>query len=241
MPPKKYDAIYLRLRHDIESEKYPYGSKLPSEHTLVGIFGCSRNTVRRAVGALAEEGYVQPIRGKGVLVIYHPREQAHFSIGGIESMKEAAERNQVALTTQVRDFREATIDAALAKATDFPEGTEVFALTRVRFLDGEPLILDYNFFRRDVLRGLTAEIAEGSIYEYLEKTLGETVVTTRRRYTVERATEDDAREMDLRGYNCMMVVSNKTFNKDGVMFEYTTSRHRPDHFVFYESAQRRPS
>ena len=241
MPSKKYDAIYQELRHAIETNEHPHGSKLPSEHELVRTFDCSRNTVRRAIAALAEQGYVQPVRGKGVIVLYHPsREQTHFSIGGIESMKEAAERNGATLTTKVLRFERTTVDADFAALTDFPEGTEVFSVTRVRMLDGEPLILDHNHFRCDVALGLTPEIAEQSVYEYLEGTLGETIVTTRRRYTVERADELDMEHMDLKGYNCMMVVSNKTFNKEGVMFEFTTSRHRPDHFVFYESAQRLP-
>lgn len=238
MPSKKYDAIYHELREAIEANTYPHGSKLPSEHEFVQSFQCSRNTVRRAIAALAEDGYVQPVRGKGVLVIYHPREQTHFTISGIESMKEAAERNGAVLRTKVLRFEKMEVDAEFAAMTDFPEGTEVYAITRVRLLDDEPLILDINYFRCDVAAGLTAEIAAASVYEYLEGTLGETIVTTRRRFTVERADELDMEHLDLKGYNCMMVVSNKTFNKEGVMFEFTTSRHRPDHFVFYETAQR---
>ncbi|MCQ4885477.1 GntR family transcriptional regulator, partial [Blautia sp. DFI.9.10] len=30
-----------------------------------------------------------------------------------------------------------------------------------------------------------------------------------------------------------------TYNSDGVMFEYTESRHRTDHFRFYANALRR--
>ncbi len=64
-------------------------------------------------------------------------------------------------------------------------------------------------------------------------------MTTQRRYTVEKATQLDRKYMDLQGYNCLMVVSNETFNKNGIQFEYTDSRHRPDRFVFYELAQRK--
>ena len=68
MPAAKYDAIYKSLRQAIEAQEYVYGGTLPSEHQLVAKYDCSRNTVRRAIAQLAEEGYVQSVHGKGVPV-----------------------------------------------------------------------------------------------------------------------------------------------------------------------------
>ena len=55
----------------------------------------------------------------------------------------------------------------------------------------------------------------------------------------EKMTEIDEKYLDLGDYNCMAVVTSHTYNSDGVMFEYTQSRHRPDHFRFYDNALRR--
>ncbi len=239
MPAAKYDLIYRKIREQIETLKYPAGSYLPSEHCLIQQYECSRNTVRRALRQLGEEGYVQSIHGKGVLVIYRRRIHAQFSIGGVESLKEAARRNGLSLLTKVIRFEELTVGEELGERTGFSVGDEVYFLQRVRYLNGEAMILDHNYFLKKVVRNLTAEIAEESIYEYMEKTLGETIVTTRRRYTVERETELDEKYLDMHGYNCLLVVANQTFNKEGVMFEYTDSRHRPDQFVFYELAHRK--
>ncbi len=241
MPASKYNVIYLNIREQIETKKYPAGSYLPSEHQLIGQFDCSRNTVRRALRQLAREGYVQSIHGKGVLVIYRRGRQTQFSIGGIESLKEAAARNGLALRTKVIRFEECTVSQELAERTGFAPGAAVYYLQRVRYLNDEAMILDHNYFLKDVAHGLTAEIAEGSVYEYLENTLGESIVTTRRKYTVERETQLDTEYLDLHGYNCLLVVTNQTYNKDGILFEYTNSRHRPDQFVFYELAQRKHS
>ena len=79
MPAAKYDAIYQSLRHAIEDQEYPYQSTLPSEHQLTQIYDCSRNTVRRAIAELAEQGYVQSVHGKGVLVLYRKQEQTRVS------------------------------------------------------------------------------------------------------------------------------------------------------------------
>ncbi len=210
-----------------------YCHMLPSEHALTERFGCSRGTVRRAIAQLAEEGYVQSVHGKGVIVLGTGKEPTEFFISKIESMREAAERTHLSLVTKVLHFEELTITPALAKITGFGEGEAAYYLQRLRYLDGEPLILDHNYFLKRIVRGLTPAIGEGSVYQYVEEELHETIVTTQRKYTVERTTELDRRSIALLGYNCLAVIRSRTYNKDGVLFEFTESRHRPDRFVFY--------
>ena len=64
-----------------------------------------------------------------------------------------------------------------------------------------------------MVRDLTPEIAERSIYEYMEKDLGESIVTTKRKMTVERVNQIDETYLDLKDYNCMAVVSSMTYNR----------------------------
>ncbi|MDD3204536.1 MAG: trehalose operon repressor [Lachnospiraceae bacterium] len=238
MPGAKYDQIYRSLREKIEQKEYEYQSLMPSEHILIETFTCSRNTVRRALKQLADEGYVQSIHGKGVRVIYQPYEQAEFLLSGIESLKEAAARNKKPYITKVICFAELKVDEKMHARTSFPIGTEIYYLQRVRYIDGQALIIDHNYFQKEIVKNLTPEIAERSVYEYLEEVLGENIVTTKRKVTVERMTEIDAKYLELKGYNCLAVVSSMTYNANGIMFEYTQSRHRPDSFVFYDQAQR---
>lgn len=76
-------------------------------------------------------------------------------------------------------------------------------------------ILNISYLRRSYMPGLTRRIAEGSLYRYLEEELGE--------------------------YNCLAVVANQVYNSEGVMFEYTQSRHYPGSFRFQDNAVRRPA
>ena len=94
-------------------------------------------------------------------------------------------------------------------------------------------------FLRSLVPGLTPEIAKDSIYDYIENTLGMQIVTSKRKMTVERVTEIDEKYLELNDYNCLAVVTGQTFNADGVMFEYTQSRHRPDYFCFQDTATRK--
>ena len=212
---------------------------MPSENKMVTIYDCSRNTIRRAIAKLVEDGYVQSLHGKGVRVIYQPVDQTAFTIGGIESFKESAIRNHRERRTDVIQFTEITADERLAQKTGFPPSSELYYIQRVRYLDGKALIIDINMFLRSLVPGLTPEIAKDSIYDYIENTLGMQIVTSKRKMTVERVTEIDEKYLELNDYNRLAVVTGQTFNADGVMFEYTQSRHRPDYFCFQDTATRK--
>lgn len=238
MPKSKYAAIYQELKQRIEAMEYPYQDLLPSENTLVQEFECSRNTVRRAIASLAADGYVQSLHGKGVRVIYESNQHSQFLLNGIESFTEACKRNGIPQHTKVIHFSEQVVDKNIQEKTGLEEGAGIYYIQRVRYLDGVPLIVDHNYFLKEVAAGLTKEIAEQSIYDYLEKELGVTITTTKRVITVERATENDEENLELHGCNCVAVVSSMTYNADGVIFEYTQSRHSPSRFEFHEVAQR---
>ena len=123
LPHAKFDTIYRDLREKVEDGEYPFQSFLPSENTLTATYGCSRNTVRRAIAGLIERGYVQAIRGKGVRVLYRKGQQSSFSIGGIETFKESAARNHLHTETRVVRFEMIEADDALAARTGFRTGT----------------------------------------------------------------------------------------------------------------------
>ncbi|MBM7553449.1 UTRA domain-containing protein [Thalassobacillus pellis] len=235
----KYIKIYEDLKHKIEQDIYKYQELLPSENKLVKEYDCSRNTVRRAIKELIDQGYVQTKHGQGVRVIYQEFKQNEYMFGETETFKQFAIRNKKHYRTEVVTFQELTVDEHIHEITTIPAGVEVYYLQRVRYLDGTPLIMDYNYFRKDVVKGLTVDIAEDSIYEYLARELDQKAVTAKRKMTVEKATDMDEKYLSLDGYNCVVVVTSHIFNADGVMFERTQSRHMPGDFVFFDQTQRR--
>ncbi len=240
MPKSKFEDIYRDIKNKIEEGEYLYGELLPSENTLIGIYDCSRNTVRRSIAGLVEDGYVQSVHGKGVQVLYQPMDdKTNFTVGGIESFHETSLRNKLRPITSIACFETVTVDDDLHRRSNFPKGCALLHIQRVRNIGGKNLILDDNYFFADAVPGLTEEIAKKSIYAFLENELKMQIVTSKRRITVERANETDRKYLDLEGYDCLAVVTSNTFNSDGTMFEYTQSRHHPDYFSFQDTASRR--
>ena len=54
---------------------------------------------------------------------------------------------------------------------------------------------------------------------------------------MELATPQDRQWLELGEYNCLAVVANQVYNSEGVMFEYTQSRHYPGSFCFQDNAR----
>lgn len=177
----KYYDIYIDLKNRIENKEYLYQDLLPSEYKLIEEYSCSRNTIRRAIQELANQGYVQSKHGKGVFIIYRANTQSEFLLGGTESFKESAIRNNKEYKTKVVHFEEIIIDDKKSQITNFEVGTEVYYIQRVRILENKPSIIDHNYFMKDIVKDINEEIASNSIYEYMENELNETIVTTETR------------------------------------------------------------
>ncbi|MQA84315.1 MAG: GntR family transcriptional regulator [Streptosporangiales bacterium] len=64
----RYRRVAADLRHKIETGEVQPGNRLPSESMLIESYKVSRNTVRKALGLLINEGLVGAHMGKGYFV-----------------------------------------------------------------------------------------------------------------------------------------------------------------------------
>jgi GntR family transcriptional regulator len=67
LPPYRQLAEIIRGR--IASGEYPKGSRLPSESDFMEEFEIGRNTARRAVAVLRDEGSVETVATRGSYVL----------------------------------------------------------------------------------------------------------------------------------------------------------------------------
>ena len=65
---RAYPQIAGRIRDQIHTGQFPPGTVLPSEAELCRTFGVARNTVRRGLAILEDEGLVVTVPSKGRVV-----------------------------------------------------------------------------------------------------------------------------------------------------------------------------
>lgn len=232
----KYLAIYEELAKAIQTGKYPAQSILPSENELTELFSTSRETIRKALNLLAQNGYIQKIRGKGSLVL--DMKKLQFPISGLVSFKQLAEKLGQDSETIVAEFELIEPDASMLRELDIEKKDKVFRVIRIRKINKEKIILDKDFLVEKYVPGLTKEICKNSIFEYIEKTLERKISFAKKEFTVEEPTEEDRKFLDMEGFHSVVVVKNYIHFDDASIFQYTESRHRPDKFRFMDFARR---
>ena len=208
MPKAIYEGIYREIRSRIINGTYAFQEMLPTEVELTAEFGCTRNTVRRALGMLADGMFVQPIHGKGVRVIW------------------------------LKSFEHLVCTEQLSRHLGFKVGEELIRVVRVRSLNGNARQVDHGYFLASIAKGLTPEIAADSIYGYLEHKRGVKVMASRRTVSVELANDEDCSYLDLGKYNCVAVMESQSYTSDGILFEVTHTRTHPEIFHYRVNSKR---
>ncbi|RKD28769.1 trehalose operon repressor [Thermohalobacter berrensis] len=233
----KYLNIYNEIAGNIEKGEIKPNTKLPSENELVKKYSVSRDTIRKALNLLEQYGYIQKIRGKGSYVIDINR--FDFPVSGLVSFKELSEKMGMKANTILEELQIIKPDKYLMNQLKIKENDDIWKVVRIREIDGKKIILDKDFFNKSFVPSLTEDICKDSIYEYIENKLGLCISFSKKEITVENATKEDKKYLDLQGYNMVVVVKSHIYLDDANLFQYNESRHRPDKFKFVDFARRK--
>lgn len=231
----KYQKIYQDLLEKIKQGEIKPHTLLPSESELMKIYDASRDTVRKALNLLLNDGYIQKNKGKGSVVLDINR--IAFPVSGVISFKELTKTLHGEVKTIVILFSEEKPDEEIQKALYVKDGL-VYHVKRIREIEGEKIILDEDYLNKSIVEGLSYQDAENSLYEYIEKKLGLKISFARKEITVVKATEEEKQLLDMLDYDLLVCVKSYVYLEDATLFQYTISKHRPDKFRFVDFARR---
>ena len=232
----KYEQIYHKILNKIENGEYPVGETLPGEFELMRIFDASRDTIRKSLLLLVENGYIQKLHGRGSIVLDFNR--YNFPVSGVISFKELASQMKETVTTDVICFEKIHPDKRMSQLFSISSSDYIWLIQRVRKIDHEAVILDTDFLNAQIITDLTKEIAQDSLYTHIEQTLGLTIAYARKEITCQNINGQDEQVLDLKNHNMVVSVESCTYLDDARLFQFTSSRHRPDKFRFIEFARR---
>ncbi|KXC05116.1 GntR family transcriptional regulator [Microbacterium hominis] len=154
-PVPYYEQLFEILRDRIAQGDIAEEERLPSELELCREFGLSRATVRQTLTKLENEGYAHRIPRRGVFASI-PGQTAGWTVqeGFLESQ---LRHGRTGISTVVVDTGYRRPAPHVAEALQVGPEEEVFALERVRSLDGVAAMLSTNWFPREVARTIERE------------------------------------------------------------------------------------
>lgn len=231
----KAELIAQDLCEKIKHGFYRPGECLPSENQLTDLYGTSRETVRNALLQLMELGLIQKIKGKGSIVLDY--QKFSFPLSGIISFKELNQKLGMKAQTKVLTLDENVVLPTKLIELGANQQPNIY-VERLRLIDDMPVVLDRDYLLNPPITGITKKVAENSLYEYIEDSLGLEISYATKEFTIEPAPEQIATKLCLEPKHLVVVVRSLSFLADTTLFQLTESYHRPDKFKFNDFARR---
>ena len=226
----KAKQIYLILRDRILSGALGFGARLPTENELADHYAVSRVTVRRALGELERERFIERRRSAGTRVIYRaaPAPVVADIAGVLANIADMGRRTAVKLLSF--DYVSAVGPVAEALAVD--ADTLLQRSIRVRAVDRVP----FSYLTTHVPESVAVtfskqELASRPLLELLERA-GVKVEHARQRISAGLATPDVAQALDVRAGSPLIELLRVVFDQSGRAVEHLHAFYRPDRYAF---------
>lgn len=203
-----YSQVVEGIKARIESGAYKINSRIPTEPELCEEYGVSRITVRRAVEELEAEGLLIRRQGKGTFVT---EKAAKVAEKAVYSFNEACRAMGKEASTRVIGARTEKATAEDMAGLNLPENSRVVEIDRVRYADGEAVLLERNHFPM-ALSYLLESNLKGSIYELL-RTYGVKPSWASKKISLIEADENKASLLGIKEGTSLILVQEVVYDQ----------------------------
>ena len=149
-PVPLYYQLAEILLAKIRSGEYPPDTRIPSEHQLAATYGIGRPTARQATDLLVRKRILLRRRGSGTYVRPAAKEVNLFSLAGTTS---AFHQEGISVTTTILEGPSRETISKTDAANPFA-GKTAYYLSRLRTVDGCPVLIEDIFLDSDVFRDI---------------------------------------------------------------------------------------
>lgn len=221
-----YSQLVSIIKRNISAGTLQAGALLPSEAELCRTFDISRSTVRQAIGALEAEGLVIRKQGRGTFVAEPKMRRRTENVYSFTS--EISSMGMMPSST-ILEFD--VIDPSPDIVSVLELGghkTQVYRFTRIRNVNGEPLILETSFYPVYIYPKLTRELLETHSFYSLLYEEGIVPFSAVDSYEAVPMGRSEAELLKCKPGACAFSVQRRTRTEAGVVYEFTQSLIRAD-------------
>jgi len=224
-----YYQLKTNLLDEILQGKWMVGELLPSENELAEAYQVSRATVRRALAELQREGRIATRKGKGSIVAQPKMEQDLLCFYSL-ARSFSKGPHQVSSRTLHKD--KTTADPVVARHLQIGSTAPVVIITRLRYVDGEPIMLETSHLPSSICPGLEQEIHIEALYDHLEARYGIYVSRAEEFLQAVAATPEEAAHLGIPRGMPVFLVERVSYTPEDKPIEFRHSVVRGDRFRY---------
>ena len=213
-----YQRVYTELKRRIKEKVYEPGTLLPTESELEKQFQVSRTTVRKAIGLLAGEGYLNVRQGRGTEVLNISTTQR---LNDVSSITEPLREQGRVVPTQAMSIERIKPPSFVVDELDLPPEAAVYYMQRVQCADGQPIALMTNYLRENIVPGLDQYANQFvGLYAFLEERYNIIIKDAWERLSAVSASFTDAQILKI-PIGSPLLCSKRISNVEQGPFEYS--------------------
>ncbi len=218
------EQLYLQIRRillkAIRDQDLLPGQRIPSVSELSDLTTVSRMTVRQALQALIDEGWLYTVPGKGTFVSESPRIEQNLQY--LSGWTEEISAQGMVPSTRVISLTILPADKVVAGRLGVAMGTRVFCLMRLRLADNFPVSLEKTHLCCDRFPGLDKLIDTNPSLYYLLREKYQ-VFPVRANQFIEAGEADGvtASMLEIPVGKAVLTSERITYDANGRQIEYT--------------------
>ncbi|MDO5376395.1 MAG: GntR family transcriptional regulator [Staphylococcus rostri] len=226
----KYQQIAYEIEQYIHEHNLEQGTKLDSLDTLTQRYNVSRSTISKALDTLEKRGAIFQQRGSGIFV-RRQRREGYVSLlvnrGFSANFKDGATHYDVLKVEQT------IADEDVANNLHIEVGAPVYLVERLVYLDDEKLCKELSYFPVSVVPYLNKEIAEQSIFHYLETAYKMNISFADVYLVIDQLNDVEADALDLPPLSPGLYMEQVVYLATGIPFDYSKVVYHYKHAKFF--------
>ncbi len=212
------------------------GGRLPPERELSERFNVARETLRRCLRELEQDGLLERRQGAGTFVSGQPVVKQLQLMSFSEDMRERG----LLPSSEVLGVAELGANAKLAQKLKLTPGAALIELRRLRFANDEPMALETVYLVKGRVPSIDAErLKSGSLYELLQQA-GISIRSAVQQVQATVLSEDEADLLEVPPFSPSLLVERLVLSQAGEIIEFARTLYRADRYRFEVNVMRPP-
>lgn len=207
-----YQKIYGDMSEKILNGIWAKETLIPKESDLLDIYDVSRDTLRKALGKLKNEGLIYTKSGMGT---YVKDNKVHYKLSFIESFSEMVRREGRSPRSIVYQAKKITPDETLREIFHLNNGEPICAIERLRLSGDKILCFEKTYVNSALCKNIEEYITPNvSLFELYEKKYNLKIGYGKYSLEAINSSEKMANILGIQGGDALLLMNALVFTED---------------------------